>query len=200
MMMSFHNTSSKEIYTYVYTLTLTNQNTHTNQLPSVPLAELAANKNHSQTKQNTDFTFEHVYVNIYIHTHFLFVWVYHTKPQVALISFFVRFGYVFTQGCKDMRYMNGDRVHIYIHIYARELVGCPPFFCFKASWLSTFFPFFFFFFFAHKKKKNHFPPAIGTFLVRFETPFKASWLSTPWPAGCPHFLQTFKQKCGQPAG
>ena len=64
---------------------------------------------------------------------------------------------------------------IYIYIYARELAGCPPFRCFKASWLSTFFcpmsrPY---------VQKKHLPPVIGTFPVRFETPLQASWSSTP---------------------
>ena len=30
-------------------------------------------------------------------------------------------------------------IHTHIYIYASELVGCPPFFSQKASWLSTFF-------------------------------------------------------------
>ena len=41
--------------------------------------------------------------------------------------------------------------HIYIYIYAGELVGCPPF-----------------------------------------SGIKASWLSTPWPAGCPPSFSHYK--------
>ena len=29
-------------------------------------------------------------------------------------------------------------IYICVHFFARELVGCPPFSCWKASWLSTF--------------------------------------------------------------
>ena len=69
-------------------------------------------------------------------------------------------------------------VAIYLYIYiccdVGELAGCPPFFCFKASWLSTFF---FHFFSLTKKKKNISHPWLAHF------PSVSNHLSRP--AGCP---------------
>ena len=99
--------------------------------------------------------------------------------------------------------IEGRHIYIYIYIYARELAGCPPFFCFKASWLSTFFSFFF-----SLIKKKTFPtrdwhisrPFRNTFQGQLVVHPLASWLST--------FFADFQAKMwttswlggGQPAG
>ena len=86
----------------------------------------------------------------------------------------------FTQGVKCGPQTDCP-AYIYIYIYARELAACPPFFCFKASWLSTFFfPFF------SLTKKRTFPtrdwlisrPFRNTFQGQLVVHPLASWLST----------------------
>ena len=93
-------------------------------------------------------------------------------------------------------------IYIYIHlslshyIYAGELAGCPPFRCFKASWLSTFFVQCL----GLMYKKTIYHPWLAHF------PSVSKHLCRP--AGCPPPSQlvvhqnpsNLTKKCGQPAG